>query len=338
MITRFSQIEFSSPALMAPMAGYTDRAFRRILKKAGASLLFGEFVSADGLVRENEKSLELLEFDKIERPFGIQLFGSEPEIMANAAQIVEHYSPDLIDLNFGCPVPKVVKRGAGAALLRDLPRLEKIARAVVSAVSLPVTAKIRSGWDKNSIVVTEVAKRLEDAGIQAVTVHPRTRSMGYSGIADWNLIKEVKQNLTIPVIGNGDIWQAEDAIRMMEETACDLVMVARGALRNPWIFRQIQELSSGREPFSPTNMEFLQLIREHLRLAIQYRGEKRALKEIRKFLAFYLKGKPGAGKIRSSIHLLETGEEIDNLLVQYFSIDREKGEAFPVPADAGSMA
>ncbi|HDL17940.1 MAG TPA: tRNA dihydrouridine synthase DusB [Bacteroidetes bacterium] len=336
MVLKFSQIKFSSPALMAPMAGYTDKAFRRILKKTGASLLFGEFVSADGLVRENEKSLELLEFEKNERPFGIQLFGSEPEIMANAAQIVENYSPDLIDLNFGCPVPKVVKKGAGAALLKDLPRLEKIAAAVAGAVSLPVTAKIRSGWDRNTIVVTEAARRLEAAGIQAVTVHPRTRSMGYSGAADWNLIKEVKQNLTIPIIGNGDIWQAEDAIRMMKETGCDFVMVARGALRNPWIFRQIQELLSGREPFSPTNFEFLQLIREHLYLAIQYRGEKRALKEIRKFLAFYLKGKPGASRIRSSVHLLETGEEIDNLLVQYYSIDQDKGETFPVLADRSS--
>jgi len=182
---------------MAPMAGYTDRAFRKIVKKMGAALVFAEFLSADGLVRESSKTLELLQFDKNERPVGIQIFGNDPMVMAGAAQIVETFQPDVIDLNFGCPVPKVIKKGAGAALLKNLNKLEIISKAVVNAVSIPVTAKIRSGWDKNSIVVEEAAQRIENAGIQAITVHPRTRSMGYSGKADWELIAKVKNKLTI---------------------------------------------------------------------------------------------------------------------------------------------
>lgn len=315
---KFSDIKFSSPAFMAPMSGYTDRAFRRILKKMGAALLFGEFLSADGLVRKNIKTLELLQFDSSEKPFGIQIFGSDPDVMANAAQIVEEFQPDVIDINFGCPVPKVVKKNAGAALLLDLPRLEKIAKRIVNAVNCPVTAKIRSGWDLKQIVAIETAQRLESAGIHAITVHPRTRSMGYSGKADWNIIKNVKATVSVPVIGNGDIWIAQDAFRMMDETNCDFVMVARGALRNPWIFKQIEAIAKGiKNGFTPTLPEWSELILEHLHFAVYYNGEMRAIKEMRKFIAFYLKGRPGASRIRSTIHKLERIEEVKSVLMDF---------------------
>ena len=301
------------------MAGHTNRAFRMIVKKMGAGLVFGEFVSADGLVRQNAKSLELIQFDRKERPFGIQLFGNDPSIMANAAQIVESFQPDLIDLNFGCPVPKVVKKGAGAALLNDIGKLSRIAGQVVQAVSIPVTAKIRSGWDKNHIVAEKAAKSLENVGIHAITIHPRTKTMGYSGKADWNLIKKVKKIVSIPVIGNGDIWEANDVFRMIEETKCDYVMIARGALRNPWIFKQVNLIHQKLDlNYTPSDKELLQLMREHLNLAVKYDVETRAIKEMRKFLAFYLKGKPGAGKIRNTIHSLETIEEIDSTLTDFF--------------------
>ena len=309
---------------MAPMAGYTDRAFRKIVKKMGAALVFAEFLSADGLVRENSKTLELLQFDKNERPVGIQIFGNDPMVMAGAAQIVETFQPDVIDLNFGCPVPKVIKKGAGAALLKNLNKLEIISKAVVNAVSIPVTAKIRSGWDKNSIVVEEAAQRIENAGIQAITVHPRTRSMGYSGKADWELIAKVKNKLTIPVIGNGDIWCSEDSFRMMEETHCDFVMVARGALGNPWIFKEIQSFQFGKKSnVNDFKMEWLDIVFEHLDLAKRFNGEKRAVKEMRKFLAFYLKGKPGASHIRHLIHTLSSIDDIKETFINYYNDNEE---------------
>ena len=287
----------------------------------GAGLVFGEFVSADGLVRQNKKSLELIRFEKNERPFGIQLFGNDPSIMANAAQIVEFYQPDLIDLNFGCPVPKVVKKGAGAALLRNIEKLSQIARHVVRAVSIPVTAKIRSGWDKNHIVAEEVAKSLENEGIAAITIHPRTKTMGYSGNADWDIIKRVKNAVSIPVIGNGDIWEANDVFRMIEYTGCDYAMIARGAIRKPWIFKQVNLIHKKLDPdYTPSNNELLQMIMEHLNLALKYdANESRAIKEMRKFFPYYLKGKPGVSEIRSKIHLLETKEDIENIIEKYFN-------------------
>jgi nifR3 family TIM-barrel protein len=239
-------------------------------------------------------------------------------VMAGAAQIVETFQPDVIDLNFGCPVPKVVKKGAGAALLKNLDSLEAISKAVVNAVSLPVTAKIRSGWDKNNIVVEDAANRIENAGVQAITVHPRTRSMGYTGKADWALIKKVKKNLTIPVIGNGDIWCSDDAFRMIEQTHCDFVMVARGAVRNPWIFKEVQYKQLGKQSVETFQTEWLDLVFEHLDLAKKYNGEQRSVKEMRKFLAFYLKGKPGASNIRRLIHTLNSIDEIKDILMDYY--------------------
>ncbi len=315
---KFTELVFSSPAFLAPMAGYTDSAFRQTCKNFGAALMFGEFVSADGVVRKGAKTLELLRFNPVERPFGIQLFGSDPEVMAAAAQVVEEYQLDVIDLNFGCPVQKVVKRGAGAALLNDLNRMTAIAQQVVRAVATPVTAKIRSGWDHKQIILFEAAQRLEQAGIQAVTVHPRTRNMGYSGKADWSQIAQVKKLVAIPVIGNGDIWQAADALRMLAETGCDYVMVARGALGKPWIFRQIADLVSGREPvFQPSWSEWLQIVRTHLQLACQYHDETRAIREMRKHLAFYLKGRAGASKLRRSLLVQNSLQEVEFILTAF---------------------
>jgi len=293
------------------MAGFTDQPFRRICKRLGAGFLFGEFVSADGLVYESRKTFALLDFLEEEHPFAIQIFGSDPGIMARAARIVRRFEPDVLDINYGCPVKKVVKRGAGAALLRDLNRLEDIAKAVVDASEAPVTAKIRIGWSKDEIVAVEVSQRLERAGIQAVTVHARTQTMGYSGRAVWPVIAEVKRAVSIPVLGNGDIWQASDAVRMFRETGCDFVMVGRGAIGNPWIFREIGTLlGDGTEHPSPTLQERGEICLQHFGWALEFYGRQKGVFEMRKHLAAYTKGLPGASRFRAQLMALTQPETI----------------------------
>lgn len=300
---KIAKLNIDSPTFLAPMAGYTDSPFRQLCKKMGAAVVFTEFVSSEGVIRESEKTFQYLSFTASERPLGIQLFGYNPQSMADAAAIIEErYKPNIIDLNFGCSVRKVVRKNAGAALLKDLPRLESIAKSVIKAVQTPVTAKIRAGWDRRSIVAREVAKILENAGIAALTIHPRTASDGYRNKADWKLIAEVKSIVSVPVIGNGDIYTPEDAQRMEKMTGCDAVMIGRAAIGNPWIFKQIAQLRSGKNDYIlPGLAEKIAMCIQHIELEKQVSDEHHVNRIMKKFYRHYIHGFPNAAEIRNRL-------------------------------------
>lgn len=301
---RIGPIELKTKALLAPMAGVTGHPFRVLCKEQGAALVYTEFVSANGIIRENQKTLDLMKFTESERPIGVQIFGETPEVLAQSAKYIEEtVKPDLIDLNFGCPVPKVTKRGAGSAILKDLPLMDDVARAVVEAVSIPVTAKIRSGWNNGCIVAPVAAAALQEAGIVALTLHPRTTKQLYTGEADWSLITETRKAISIPLIGNGDIKSAQDAKRMMDETGCDAVMIGRRALGNPWIFHEInQYLETGVVPDPIRLIDRVKLCHRHLYLEEGAMGAVRATNYIKKHLSWYLKGFPGASEYRKRLY------------------------------------
>lgn len=289
---------------LAPMAGVTDTPFRRLCKEQGAGAVYSEFVSAHGIIRENRRTLDMIRFSDFERPIGVQIFGDDPQVMAQAARkVVDRFSPDLVDINYGCPVPKVTKRGAGAAALKDLSLMDEITAAVVKvARPVPVTVKMRAGWDRKSIVIPEAGPRLEARGVQAITLHPRTTVQGYSGKADWSLIRELKAAVTIPVIGNGDIQSAHDVFRMVKATGCDGVMVGRAALGNPWIFAEIQAALKGNPaPAMPTIVQRAKMAQRHLESLTEFHGQEIGSKLIRKHLGWYFKGFPGASALRKSL-------------------------------------
>ena len=313
-------LDIEGRAVLAPMAGITDTPFRLLARECGASLVFSELVSADGLVRNSEKTFRLMDFLPGERPIGIQLFGSDPFILGEAARLAESRQPDWIDLNFGCPAKKVVRRGAGAALLTDLDRLKEIAKRVTAAVRLPVSAKIRSGWEEGKPVAVEAARILESEGIAAITVHARTRQAGFKGRADWDVIREVREAVSVPVIGNGDAASPEDAERMVRETGCDLVMIGRGALGRPWIF-SMMNAAPGRAAASaePGFGERIDFCLRHYRLALQYRPESKAVKEMRKHIAWYIKGMPGAAEFRREAFTLTDHDEVMRRLEEFKS-------------------
>ncbi len=311
-------LDIEGRAVLAPMAGITDTPFRLLARECGASLVFTELVSADGLVRNSEKTFKLMDFLPGERPIGIQLFGADPLIMAEAARFAESRKPDWIDLNFGCPAKKVVRRGAGAAVLTDLDRLKQIAGRVASAVHLPVSAKIRSGWEEGKPVAVEAAKILESEGIAAITVHARTRQAGFKGRADWSVIQEVKEAVSIPVIGNGDATTAGEAERMIRETGCDLVMIGRGALGRPWIFSMINPAPGrGYSAAEPGFGERIDICLRHYRLALQHNPASRVVKEMRKHIAWYIKSMPGAAEFRKEAFTLTDPDEVMRRLEEF---------------------
>jgi nifR3 family TIM-barrel protein len=305
-------------AVLAPMAGIADNAYRIIAKSEGASMVFTELISADGIIRKNPKTYSFLNFLPEERPIGIQIFGKEPDIIAEAVRYVQTLKPEMIDLNFGCPSKRIVKNGSGAAILKNLPLMRSIVRAAVSASSIPVSGKIRTGWDDSDIVAVEAAQILEEEGACFVTVHARTWKMGFRGRADWSLIRKVKESVSIPVIGNGDIKTQLDTKRMFDETGCDLVMIGRGAMGRPWIFDQINRfLKTGKMIEDPSYQNRIDKCLEHYNLALELTGIDRGVKEMRKHIGWYLKGMPGSSSIRQEVFTMSDPDGVKSRLEDY---------------------
>ncbi|MBR3573506.1 MAG: tRNA dihydrouridine synthase DusB [Bacteroidales bacterium] len=310
---------FSFPVYLAPMEGITDHAFRMICKEKGADILISEFISSDALSREVEKSIVKMRFDERERPFGVQIFGHNEESLITAARIAAEGRPDFIDINWGCPVRKVVNKGAGSAILQDIPKMVALTSAVVKAVSLPVTVKTRLGWDHTSKPIVEVAERLQDIGIEAIAIHGRTRSQMYGGEADWNLIGAVKSNprMRIPVIGNGDIDSAEKALDYHNRYGVDGIMIGRAAIGNPWIFQNIKQLIENKPLVSPTYMERVETALHHLRTSAEDKGERRAVLEMRTQYAGYFKGLRNFKSVRMKLMTASTIEECRQHMLAY---------------------
>jgi len=306
------------PLYLAPMAGVTDHIFRMLCKEQGADVMVTEFVSAEGIFRKNARTMEYLDFTPAERPLGVQLFGADPEHLGEAARMVREWvAPDFLDLNFGCPVNKVVSRNGGSALLKDLPLLERVARSVVAAAApCPVTAKIRIGWSRDAVNALETARIIEDAGIQALAVHGRTKDQAYGGEADWDVIGEVAQSVRIPVIGNGDIQTAQDAARRQRETPVAGLMIGRAAMSSPWIFHEIKSyLATGQLPPPPTLAAQWELVRRHCVLAIEARGAERpALHSLRARLMAYSRGMPSAKVLRGQFANVESLAQLDEII------------------------
>ena len=315
---QIGEIKLAAPLALAPMAGITDLPFRLICRRLGCGMTVSEMVSAKGLLYKNVKTTEMLRIDDGERPTAIQLFGSVPEELAEAARMVEASGADMIDFNMGCPVPKIVNNGEGSALMKQPQLAHDILAAMVKAVKIPVTVKFRAGWDDSNRNAVEIAKAVEAAGVSAVAVHGRTRQQFYEGKADWGIIAEVKQAVKVPVFGNGDIFTVEDGLRMLAETGVDGLMIGRGADGNPWIFRELAAVLRGEErPAAPSLQERLAQAAEHLDMLIEYKGEHISVKEMRRHISAYLKGLPHAAEFRGRFHKVDTREQFMELLAEY---------------------
>lgn len=309
-------LQIDEGAFLAPLCGVTTRPFRKICRRFGASIVFSETISSDGLFQMNARTLEMTRFDPEERPVGVQIFGCDPERLAVAARIVEDMvRPDVIDLNFGCPVPKFTKNDKGAALLKSPARVRAIVKAVTAAVATPVTAKIRAGWNEKTIVVAEIARIVEGEGGAALTVHGRTRTQGYRGEANWGWIEEAVRAVSIPVIGNGDVTGAAVAKRRMKETGCAAVMIGRAAIGNPWIFRDV---AAGEDAGEPDPAERLRTILEHLSLQIEDRGPILGIREFRRHLGRYVRGFPGSAAFRDRANRIDSRDALEEGLSGFF--------------------
>ena len=319
---KIGNVEIKNQVVLAPMAGISNTSYRKIIKQMGAGLIYAEMVSDKALVYNNEKTLLLLKMSEEERPIAQQIFGSDKESFVKAARIVlETMHPDIIDINMGCPVPKVALRAqAGSALLKNPDKVYEIVKSVVESIDIPVTVKIRSGWDEKHINAVEIAKKCEEAGAKAITIHARTRAQGYSGHADWNIIKQVKESVNIPVIGNGDITSCYEAKKMLDETGCDAIMIGRATLGNPWIIKEcVDYLEHGISPKPISPEEKVKMMRYHYQLLFNDKPEKVALLEIRSHIIWYLKGLPESKEIKNKICQSKTSQELFNIIDEYYN-------------------
>lgn len=312
---KIGTVELENPYILAPMAGVTDLPFRLLCKEQGAGLLCMEMVSAKAIQYKNKNTQDLLRIHEEERPVSLQLFGSEPDTISEIAKQIEELPFAILDINMGCPVPKIVKNGEGSALMKQPKLVYEIVSKTVKAIQKPVTVKIRKGFDDSCINAVEIAKVIEEAGGAAVAVHGRTREQYYSGKADWEIIRKVKEAVSIPVIGNGDVTSAEDAVRMQKLTGCDGVMVGRGAQGNPWIFRELVEYDrTGKIPPRPSLEELMETMLRHARLQIEYKGDYLGIREMRKHVGWYTTGLKGAAALRAEINQVQSYEELEQLL------------------------
>ena len=312
---KIGNVELKNPYILAPMAGVTDLPFRLLCKEQGAGLLCMEMISAKAIQYNNRNTKALLEIHPDEEPVSLQLFGSDPEVISEIAKRIEELPFAILDINMGCPVPKIVRNGEGSALMNQPKLVHEIVSKTVKAIQKPVTVKIRKGFNDESINAVEIAKIIEDAGAAAVAVHGRTREQYYSGKADWDIIRQVKEAVTIPVIANGDVVSGESALAMMRETGCDGVMIGRGAQGNPWIFSELVEYEkTGVMPERPSNEELKDMMLRHARLQIQYKGEYLGIREMRKHVSWYTTGLKNSAKLRGEINAVESYEELSKLL------------------------
>ncbi len=323
MTWKIKDIEIKNRIVFAPMAGVSNISYRQIIKEMGAGLIYSEMISTLGIKYNGKKTIDLINFEETERPISIQIFGSDIDSFVNAAKYIEeNFHPDIIDINMGCPVPKVaIKSQAGSALLKDPNKIYEIVKNVVDNTNTPITVKIRSGWDEKNINAVEVAKKIEKAGASAVAIHARTRSQGYSGKANWDIIKEVKTSVNIPVIGNGDITTIYEAEKMLKETKCDAIMIGRATLGNPWFIKEcVEYIENGKIINKPTDKEKIDMILHHYNLLKKYTNEKTALLEIRTHALWYLKGIPGTKEIKTKICQAKTEEEFLKIINSIYEI------------------
>ncbi len=315
---KIGNLELKNKVFLSPMAGVTDLPFRLICKEQDCGMLYTEMINAKALCYDDENTKKMLKMEEEEHPVAVQIFGSDPEYMGRAAQIMNQYSNEILDINMGCPAPKVVKNGDGSALMKNPKLAEEVLKAVVKNSEKPVTLKIRKGWDDESVNAVEIAKIAESCGISALAIHGRTREQYYSGKADWDIITKIKESISIPVIGNGDVFSVEDAKRMLEQTNCDAIMIGRGAQGNPWIFKRINHyIQTGEILPEPTLEEKLNVAKKHLRLAVEEHGEYIAVREMRKHIAWYLKGLRNSARVRDEINKIEKYEEVVTKLDNY---------------------
>jgi tRNA-dihydrouridine synthase B len=317
---KIRDIEINPPLILSPMAGVTDYTFRRLIKnRGGVGLSVSEFISVEGLTRHNPKSKKQMYFDESERPFAVQIFGGQPERMALGAKMAEEIGADILDINCGCPAPKVVKHGGGSGLLRDLPRMETILKEIKKSISIPLTLKMRIGFSDSDINAVEVAKMAEQCGVEHIQVHGRTKEQGYKGLANWDVIKAVKEAVSVPVSGNGDIVSVEIALKRFKEVGCDGVLIGRGAMQNPWIFRQIQDVAEGREPFKPSLQEKQSVLLEFFGYVSEEMPEIVALGKMKQLAGQFTKGLVGGAQFRQTLYHSHSALEIIDNIEVYFN-------------------